>query len=168
MPFKVAVDTPTLLGITHTAPYFHDGRMDTLGEVTEYFDGQYNLRLSQKEKDDLTTYLKTVGDGVDAYEDTIYTLDAEMEEFTFFISSYEYLKQINKPDVINLLFETVKDEIRAHKWDVQDQGYLPVLNELEALMEDALKSNMAGDRDKVDAIVDEYRMKYKENVDHLK
>ena len=163
-----ALDTPTLLSSLFSGPYFHDGSLDTLNDVVNWFDEKFKLRLKTKEIEDLTAYLETVGGGIEAYEDTMFTLESEMEEFFFFLSAYEYLKSREKRTEIGITFNTIEMEIKAHKWDVQDQGYLPALNELAGLMGDALKANRAGDRDKVDALVDEYRTKYKENVDYLK
>jgi Di-haem cytochrome c peroxidase len=54
-------ETPTLLGIAETAPYFHDGRFATLAEVIEWFDGTFALGLSPEERSDLNAYLTAVG-----------------------------------------------------------------------------------------------------------
>ena len=91
--FDGALDTPTLLSTKFTGPYFHDGSQPTLRAVNEWFNRQFKLGLSKKEIDDLTAYVEAVGDGVDAYEDTVYTLDAELEEFKFFLSTYGRLKE---------------------------------------------------------------------------
>ena len=47
------LETPTLLGTAETAPYFHDGRFRTLGEVVGWFDATYALGLSPAEREDL-------------------------------------------------------------------------------------------------------------------
>lgn len=54
-------ETPTLLGTAETAPYFHDGRFATLGEVVDWFDRSYALGLTAGERADLTAYLQAVG-----------------------------------------------------------------------------------------------------------
>ena len=69
--------TPTLRNIEMTAPYMHDGRFATLEEVVEHYDsgGKYSttvdplmkklgvgLQLSNQEKMDLVSYLKTLTD----------------------------------------------------------------------------------------------------------
>jgi hypothetical protein len=54
-------ETPTLLGTRETAPYFHDGRLPTLGAVVQWFDLSYRLGLNASERDDLTSYLDAVG-----------------------------------------------------------------------------------------------------------
>ena len=58
-----ALDTPTLLGIRYTAPYFHDGSLPTLAAVVEWFDRRYRLGLDAAERADLTAYLEAVGTG---------------------------------------------------------------------------------------------------------
>jgi cytochrome c peroxidase len=163
-----ALDTPTLLSAKFTAPYFHDGSLPTLRAVVEWFNDNFKLDLAKQELADLTAYIETVGDGVDGMEDTIHTLEAEMEEFSFFLSSYEFLKRANKPGPINALFQTVEQEIHAHKWDVQDLAQLPVLDQLASLMGEAYEANVAGDRERVDRIVAEYRALYEEHAENLK
>ncbi|HEY5608372.1 MAG TPA: hypothetical protein VIM38_08545 [Alphaproteobacteria bacterium] len=63
-----AYDTPTLLGTLNTAPYFHDGSLDTLADVVFWFDSRYGLGLSRAEQADLTAYLEAVGTGEDPFE----------------------------------------------------------------------------------------------------
>ncbi|MGJ7922024.1 cytochrome-c peroxidase [Neobacillus sp. LXY-4] len=68
--------TPSLYGITHTAPYMHNGSIATLEEVIEFYDrggdGHPNtsffmkqfmkpVGLSSEEKADLLAFLKTLG-----------------------------------------------------------------------------------------------------------
>lgn len=59
--FEDGFETPTLLGAMESAPYFHDGRFATLGEVVAWFDTTYKLALSRDERADLTAYLEAVG-----------------------------------------------------------------------------------------------------------
>jgi hypothetical protein len=54
-------ETPTLLGTAETAPYFHDGRFATLGEVVAWFDAAFTLGLSGSDRDDLVAYLTAIG-----------------------------------------------------------------------------------------------------------
>ncbi|MCH7595851.1 MAG: c-type cytochrome, partial [Planctomycetes bacterium] len=163
-----ALDTPTLLGIKYTPPYFHDGSQPTLRAVSAWFNGNYNLRLSEQELSDLTAYLETVGDGVDAYEDTQFTLEAEMEEFSFFMSAYEFLVERNKPEVMAMTFQTIAFEIRAHKWDLQDWTHMPVLERMADLMDKAYEANKRGDMETVEGKVREYRRLYAANVENLR
>ena len=118
--------------------------------------------------DDLTAYVEAVGEGVEAYEDTVHTLEAEMEEFSFFLSAYDYLKRVNKTKLIDITFRTIALEIRAHKWDAQNPDYFPVLDQLAELMDQAYAANQAGDRARVDALVADYLRLSQETVEYLK
>ena len=163
-----AMDTPTLLGIKYTAPYFHDGSQPSLQEVMKWFNEYFNLDLNKAETQDLTAYVETVGGGTDAYEDTSIYLDAEMEEFSFFLSAYEYLKEKNKPELMNITFQTIALEIKNHKGELQDQSYLPVMTQLAQIMDEAMEANIQNKPEEVDLKVAEYRKLYKDNVDNLK
>ena len=162
------MDTPTLLGIKYTAPYFHDGSQPSLQEVMKWFNEYFNLDLNKAETQDLTAYVETVGGGTDAYEDTSIYLDAEMEEFSFFLSAYEYLKEKNKPELMNITFQTIALEIKNHKGELQDQSYLPVMTQLAQIMDEAMEANIQNKPEEVDLKVAEYRKLYKDNVDNLK
>ena len=155
-----AMDTPTLLGITHTAPYFHDGSQPTLRAVNEWFNETYAIGLSESELSDLTAYVETVGDGVEPYEDTIYYLDAEMEEFSFFLSAFDFLEAKNKPELINTTFQTIALEIRNHKWELQDYAVMPVMERLAEIMDEAYEANLSGQRGLVHEKLHEYRELY--------
>ncbi len=163
-----ALDTPTLLSSTYTAPYFHDGRFETLAEVVDWFDARFELGLSEEQASDLTAYLETIGDGVEAYEDTIHTLESELEEFDFFLSTYEFLKTRGNDVLIDVTFGTIAFEIRAHKWDVQDPENLPLLDRLAAMMDEARTAFAAGDVGTADTVVTEYRRLYRSNAEILR
>jgi len=163
-----ALDTPTLLSAKYTPPYFHDGSLPTLQAVNEWFDKTYELGLSSGELDDLTAYVETVGDGVEAYEGTPYYLDAEMEEFSFFLSAFEFLDEKNKPELMNATFQTVALEIRNHKWELQDPASRPVMDQLAGILDEAYAASLAGDRASVRNKVEAYRTLYQANVDRLK
>jgi len=163
-----ALDTPTLLSARYTAPYFHDGSQPTLRSVVEWFNAQFKLSLTKPQVDDLTAYVEAISDGEDGYESTMHTLEAEMEEFSFFLSAYEYLKSTGKQALVSTTMQTIALEIRAHKWDVQDQQYLPVLDRLADLMGAAYAESERGDWKAVDAKVTEYRRVYEENKEKLK
>jgi cytochrome c peroxidase len=163
-----ALDTPTLLSAKYTQPYFHDGSQPTLRAVNDWFNNTYKLGLSEAELDDLTAYVETVGDGVDAYEDSPYYLDAELEEFSFFLSTFEFLDSRNKTELMNTTFQTIAFEIRNHQWELRDQSVRPVMVRMAEIMDEAYAANVAGDRELVRAKVAEYRELYEENVDVLK
>ncbi len=162
------MDTPTLLSTLWSPPYFHDGSQPTLRSVVDWFDRTYGLNLDENEKEDLTAYLETVGDGIDPYEDTTYYLDAEMEEFYFFLSAYEFLEEKNEQVSINLTFQTIAFEIRNHKWELRDSQYRPILEMMAEIMDEALAANREGNVEEVRTKVAEYRALYAENVEVLK
>ncbi len=163
-----ALDTPTLLGAKFNAPYFHDGSLPTLRAVVKWFDREFELGLRPQGIAELTAYLETVGGGTEAYEGTRYYLEAEMEEFSFFLSTYEYLKQIDKRHLISITFRTIASEIRNHKWELRNPTYRPVMEKLAALMEEAARLNRAGEFKQVDAKVAAYRHLFARNVENLK
>ena len=162
------LDTPTLLSCKYTAPYFHDGSQPTLRAVNQWFDSTYELGLSKQELDDLTAYVETVGDGVETYEDTPYYLDAEMEEFSFFLSAFEFLDEKNKPELMNMTFRTISLEIRNHKWELQDLSAMWVMDRLAEIMDEAYAANVAGNRENVRKKLEEYRKLYSPHVHILK
>ncbi len=163
-----ALDTPTLLSVKYSAPYFHDGSQPTLRAVNEWFNTTYRLGLSAEELNDLTAYVETVGDGIAPFEDSVYYLDAEMEEFSFFLSTFEFLDEKNKPELMNATFQTIALEIRNHKWELRNYAYLPVMEDLAKLMDEAYEASLGGDRDRVGAKVREYRRLYAANVENLR
>ena len=61
-------DTPTLLGIAHTAPYMHDGSLATLADVVAFFDEKMELKLGAGQKSDLAAYLEAIGTGEAPFE----------------------------------------------------------------------------------------------------
>ena len=162
------LETPTLLSAKHTPPYFHDGRAPTLRAAVEHFDVYYGLGLGDEELSDLTAYVETVGDGVEAYEDTVYTLEAELEEFSFFLSAYRLLRARGKSDLIDVTLKTVAYEIQAHKWDVQDPSLMPVLDRMSELAYRASEANRKGEPSETDALIAEYRRIYEENKEVLR
>ncbi|MEM7351706.1 MAG: cytochrome c peroxidase, partial [Acidobacteriota bacterium] len=163
-----ALDTPTLLSARYTAPYFHDGRLDTLRDVNQWFNERFELGLSEAEIEDLTAYVETLGEGIEAYEDTLHTLEAELEEFSFFLSAYEFLEDRQKPQLVDATLATIAYEIRAHKWDLQDPQHLPVLDRLAELMDEARAANGQGDRAATEARIAEYRQVYEEHKEVLR
>lgn len=91
-----------------------------------------------------------------------------MEEFGFFLSTYEYLKRIEKRELMDLTFQTIATEMRNHKWELQDPEYRPVMEELAALMDEAYRLNRAGRYERVDTKVAEYRRLFERNAENLK
>lgn len=63
-----AFKTPSLRGITASAPYMHDGSLATLEEVVAHYESTSDARgepftLADGERADLLAYLKAVGEG---------------------------------------------------------------------------------------------------------
>ena len=55
------VKTPTLRNITETAPYFHNGKIWSLGEaIKEMGSVQLGINISDKETNEIITFLKTL------------------------------------------------------------------------------------------------------------
>ena len=51
---------PILRGLAGRAPYFHNGSAATLMDAVDFYDTRFVLRLSQRDKDDLVAFLKTL------------------------------------------------------------------------------------------------------------
>lgn len=163
-----ALDTPTLLSVAHTPPYLHDGSAATLEDAVAHFNDHYTLELSEAELADLTAYVRTVGSGTEAFEDSVFTLEAELEEFSFFLSTYELLRARGKDDLVDATLKTVAFEIEAHKWDVQDRRHMPTLDRLQDLVTEAWEARQRGEFEVADAHVAEYRALYEENREVLR
>jgi cytochrome c peroxidase len=79
---KGAFKTPTLRNIALTGPYMHDGAFETLEQVVDFYNQGggavsnrspkiMKLRLTQKEKEDLVAFLKTLTGKMPAVEPPI-------------------------------------------------------------------------------------------------
>lgn len=55
-----AFRTPTLRGIKDSPPYHHDGRLPTLEDSVRFFDAVMKLDLTEREKGELTAFLKAL------------------------------------------------------------------------------------------------------------
>jgi cytochrome c peroxidase len=51
-------DIPALRGIKHTAPYFHDNSVSTLGEVIDHYNDHFQFRITDEEREDLIAFLE--------------------------------------------------------------------------------------------------------------
>ena len=112
--FSGALDTPTLLGIAHTAPYFHDGRFRTLADVVVWFDEQFSLDLGEEGRLDLTAYLEAVGEGAEPYQhfdedSTPFRL--MVEELSVFLSTLDTLIPARDLENADLLLRTVANDM---------------------------------------------------------
>ena len=111
--------TKTLLNAKFNAPYFHDGRYDTLDEVVAHFDGYFDLGLSQTERDDLVVYLDTIGDADQPF--TPNTVQAEIDELAQFASVLDVAIPARDTDVILLAVDSVGAEWREVAENFPDQ-----------------------------------------------
>ena len=111
-----ALDTPTLLGSAHTAPYFHDGSLPTLASVVDWFNEKKSLGLTDAERTNLTAYLETIGAADEPYE----VFDAKntpfrltFAELTTFASTLDTLLPRRDAKHILLFIDTVSAEQAA-------------------------------------------------------
>jgi cytochrome c peroxidase len=102
--------TKTLLNADFNAPYFHDGRYRTFGEVVAHFDRVYGLGLSPAEQADLVAYLEAVGDGEQGIEPD--SIAAALKEIRDFSSVFEIAIPAHDKDVIALAANTLDGELR--------------------------------------------------------
>lgn len=111
-----AFDTPTLLGVAFTAPYFHDGSLATLEAVVEWFDNRFSLGLDTASKSDLVAYLETVGGGERPYEkfdNTNTRFRMTFGELSTFLSTLDTLIPARDQFHATLLIRTVERDLRA-------------------------------------------------------
>jgi len=102
--------TPTLLNANFNAPYFHDGRFDSYGQVVGYFDRHFDLGLSKDEQADLVAYLDAVGDAAEPIRRN--TVQAELDEIAAFASVLDTAIAERNKLVIALTVDSVGNEWR--------------------------------------------------------
>jgi cytochrome c peroxidase len=105
-----AFDTPTLLDASFTAPYFHDGRFASFGEVVEYFDDRFSLGLRHGEKADLAAYLAAVGGAETPFENA--APDAEIDELLVFSRPLDRAIVEGDRSTVDLAVATIAHELR--------------------------------------------------------
>jgi hypothetical protein len=66
------------------------------------------------------------------------------------------------------LFQGIALEVRNEKWGLQNKQYVPVMERLAGIMDEAYMAVQAGDMEKVRDRVKAYRKLYKNNGDVLK
>jgi cytochrome c peroxidase len=112
--------TPTLINADFNAPYFHDGRYDTYGQVVAYFDETFDLGLSPQDQKDLVAYLTAIGDGVQAYEHDGVT--AVLKEINDFASVLDTAIPAHNEPIISLAVATVGGELRELTEEFPDRN----------------------------------------------
>ncbi len=109
-------DTPTLLNTSYTAPYFHDGSLETLGDVVDWFDRRFAFGLGAGERADLTAYLEVVGTGEQPYQafdedNTRFRLMAD--ELSVFLSTLDTLILARDQVAADLVLRSVAADLAA-------------------------------------------------------
>jgi cytochrome c peroxidase len=102
--------TPTLLNASANAPYFHDGRFDTLTEALGHFDRFYRLGLSAQERDDLRAYLDAVTDAPRAFERR--GVDDELSEIARFESVLDTAVSRDDVPTVRMTADVIGSELR--------------------------------------------------------
>jgi mono/diheme cytochrome c family protein len=143
-----AYDTPTLLNIVHTAPYFHDGSLESLDAVVAWFEDRFALGLSAGERGDLTAYLEAVGTGEEPYE----RFDAEntpfrlmADELSTFLSTLNTLIPARDRAHADLLLRTVASDLAADASAMTNRGAIERVHEMVARLEE-LQGAIAAER----------------------
>jgi hypothetical protein len=109
-----AFETPTLLNVLYTAPYFHDGSLDTLSDVVEWFDTRNELDLTEGETADLTAFVEAVGAAEMPYEtfdETNTRFRMAWEELTTFASTLDLLLPARDAFHATLAIRTVAPDL---------------------------------------------------------
>lgn len=126
-------DTPSLINVAQTAPYFHDGSLETLADVVAWFDDNFSLGLTADEQSDLTAYLEAVGSADDPWEifdedNTRFAL--AWAELSTFLSTLDTL--IPQEDTYHtlLLLDTVTPDLRADVSGANDLTIFPQVFEI--------------------------------------
>jgi cytochrome c peroxidase len=101
--------TPTLLNADFTAPYFHDGRYETLEDVVDHFDRTDALKLKRGEKSDLVSYLRAVGDGEEPFEPV--TRQSEMSDVASYVAALGHAIDASDRPAIVLIVDTVNFDL---------------------------------------------------------
>ena len=141
-------DTPTLIGIVQTAPYFHDGAVSTLGGVVDWFDEHFDLGLAEPQRADLTAYLEAVGTGEDPYEvfdDEHTVFQLFWEELSTFISTLDTLIEAEDAFHAVLLIRTVANDLRLDASALQDLAQAPLVYELASRLDEIDAAIEGGD-----------------------
>ncbi|MGH7285349.1 MAG: hypothetical protein ACRELY_27830 [Polyangiaceae bacterium] len=143
-------ETPTLLGLAESAPYFHDGRFATLRDVVAWFDRAYALGLSPSAEADLTAYVETVGAVDRSFDDRplarrldqtfayLSLLTAEQKDRRVWIAAIEAVSRelANAPPAVASRAAAMRDELGAMRTRVAEGALLaPEADRARALRE---------------------------------
>ena len=153
-------DTPTLLGIAYTAPYFHDGSLETLVDVVNWFNDTHNLGLSDQERADLSAYLEAIGSADDPFEifdaeNTRFALD--WAELSTFLSTLDTLIPAKDTHHALLLLRTVTPDLRLDASGATDYGILPQVYEVADKLDEIQAAVETGDWVQAALLNEEYK-----------
>ena len=143
-----AYDTPTLLNVVHTAPYFHDGSLESLADVVAWFDDNFELGLSAEERANLLAYLEAVGTGEEPYEwfdaeNTPFRLMAD--ELSTFLSTLDTLIPARDRAHAELLLRTVASDLAADASAMTNRSAIERVREMVTRLEE-LRAAIAAER----------------------
>lgn len=131
--------TPTLLGISHTAPYFHDGSLPTIESVVGWFDTRYDLKLDAQEVSDLVAYVSAVGaidEPYEEFDDKNTEFRVEWEELTAFATTYDAFSRIRDAENASLMLLTVGLDLALDASGMLNLAAKPKVYELAGLLND--------------------------------
>jgi len=153
-------DTPTLINVKHTGPYLHNGSLETLGDVVQWFNVRFELGLKERQKADLTSYLETVGTGEEPYEvfdndNTQFLLD--WSELSTFLTTLDTLIPAEDEYHTKLLIQTVSSDLRLDASGLQDRSQAPKVYALADKLDEILVAVEAQDWEKSQTLWTEYK-----------
>ena len=154
-------DTPTLINTLYTGPYMHNGSLETLADVVEWFDSTHNLDLTSNEKQDLTEYLIAVGSADEPYEifdedNTLFAL-AWAELSTFLSTLDTTIAQQDKYHTL-LLLDTVTPDLRADVSVATDYTIFPQVFEIADKLDEIRVAVEADDWELAAELNEEYKL----------
>jgi cytochrome c peroxidase len=141
-------ETPTLLNVNYTAPYFNDGALPTLASVVDWFDDTKSLGLSAEQRSDLTAYVTAVGYGDEPwqqFDDRNTPFRLNYEELTTFASTMDTFLPMKDQFNIALLVDTVAPDLAADASLMSNQSAKPDVYQLAGLLRAAGDAAAAGD-----------------------
>lgn len=153
-------NTPTLLNIRYTAPYLHDGSLETLGDVVTWFDESFELGFNEQQQVDLTAYLEAAGTGEDPYElfdeeNTIFALD--WAELSTFLSTLNTLITAQDSYHALLLLDTVTPDLRLDVSGATNREIIPRVFEIADKLDELRAAIEAGDWERAAELNEDYK-----------
>ncbi len=141
-------ETPTLLNVNYTAPYFNDGALPTLASVVDWFDDTKSLGLNAEQRSDLTAYVMAVGYGDDPwqqFDDRNTPFRLNYEELTTFATTMDTFLPMKDQFNIALLVDTVAPDLAADASLMSNQSAKPDVYQLAGLLRAAGDAAALGD-----------------------